>query len=102
MLGCILLMTATMFKWVGNSRIYEIFNAVTMFGRYPGTVFSGVLKNVTTYVVPVAMLGFFPASAILGRTDFSMLIACVPSVCFLLLGLAVFRAMIYLYQSAGG
>ena len=101
-LGCILLMAATTFKWVGNSRIFEIFDAVTMFGRYPGTIFGGVLRGLTAYVIPVAMLGFFPASAILGRMTGEMFIACLPCVGFLLLGVAVFRRMTYLYQSAGG
>ena len=101
-LGCILLMTATTFKWVGNSRIFEIFNSITMFGRYPGTVFGGALKNALIYVIPVSMLGFFPASAILGRAGNEMFLACIPCVLFLILGLAVFRRMIYRYQSAGG
>ena len=101
-LGCILLMTATTFKWVGNSRIYEIFDSVTRFGRYPGSIFGGALKGVITYVIPVSMLGFFPASAILSRAGGEMFLACLPCVLFLALGAAVFRRMIYLYQSAGG
>jgi len=101
-LGCILLMTATTFKWVGNSRIFEIFDSVTRFGRYPGTIFSGVLKGLISYVIPVSMLGFFPSSAVLGRAGWGMYMACAPCLLFLILGLAVFRRMIYLYQSAGG
>ena len=64
-LGCILLMTASTFKWVGNSRIYEIFDAMTMFGRYPGTIFSSLLKGLSTYMIPVAMMGYIPAAAVL-------------------------------------
>ena len=101
-LGFVLIMAAASFKWVGNSRIYEIFDSVTMFGRYPGTVFRGFLKNLVTYAVPVSMLGFFPASAILGRTNIEMFIACVPCVLFIFLGFFMFNRMIYLYQSAGG
>lgn len=100
--GCILLMTATTFKWVGNSRIFEIFDAATMFGRYPIDIFTGPLRGVITYIFPVAMLGFFPAAAILGRTGPEMLIACVPCVLFVCLGILIFRRMVYAYQSAGG
>lgn len=100
--GCILLMTATTFKWVGNSRVYEIFDAATLFGRYPITIFERGLRMVITYVFPVAMIGFFPATAILGRTGPEMLVACVPCLAFVGLGFLLFRRMIHQYQSAGG
>lgn len=101
-LGCILIMAATTFKWVGNSRIYEIYDVITMFGRYPAPIFRGPLRAAVTYVVPVAMLGFFPASAILGRQSWEMLAAVLPCAAFLALGWLLFRRMTYLYQSAGG
>ena len=102
MLGATLLMTATTFKWVGNSRIYEIFDAVTAFGRYPNTIYSRSLRTLAAYIIPVSMLGFFPASALLGRSLPEMFFACIPCIVFMALGLIVFRRMIYRYQSAGG
>lgn len=101
-LGCILIMAASAFKWVGNSRIYEIFDAVTLFGRYPLSIFSGVLRGIISAVIPVAMMGFFPAAALLGRRDAMMLFAPLPCILFLVLGWALFKRMTYLYQSAGG
>lgn len=101
-LGCILIMAATTFKWVGNSRIYEIYDAVTMFGRYPGSVFGGAVRSLVTWVIPVSMLGFFPAAAILGRADGAMFLAALPCCAFLGLGWLLFRHMVRLYQSAGG
>jgi ABC-2 type transport system permease protein len=101
-LGCILLMSAVCFKWVGNSRIFEIYDAVALFGRYPITVFTGVLRAAVTYAIPVAMLGFFPAAAILGRTPPQAILASVPCILFAILGYGLFRRMIRHYQSAGG
>jgi ABC-2 type transport system permease protein len=101
-LGCILLMSATCFRWVGNSRIFEIYNAVTLFSRYPTTVFGGMLQAVITYAIPVAMLGFFPASAILGRATPGMLLSAVPCAAYPVLGWLIFRRMLRRYQSAGG
>ena len=101
-LGCLLLMSSAMFRWVGNSRMYEIFDAVTTFGRYPGTIFSRLLGGLSTYIIPVAMMGYIPAASLLGRASPSLLVACLPCALFLLLGVAVFRRMTYLYQSAGG
>ena len=100
--GCMLLMAAVCFKWVGNSRLPSIYSSFSMFGRYPGTVFPGLLRCAITFAIPVAMLGFFPASAILGRATREMFAAALSCVGFLLLGWGVFRRMIYLYQSAGG
>ncbi|MDR1206661.1 MAG: ABC transporter permease [Peptococcaceae bacterium] len=101
-LGCVLMMSAVCFKWVGNSRVFEIYDAVTLFGRYPVTIFTGALRAAVTYVIPVAMLGFFPATAILGRTTAQMAVAAVPCVLFAIFGYGLFRHMIQRYQSAGG
>lgn len=102
LLGMTLIMSATMFKWVGNSRIFEIFDAVSMFGRYPGTIFPRTLATFITYLLPVGMLGFLPASALLGGLSAVSFLACIPCVIFMLLGYALFRHMVTLYQSAGG
>ena len=101
-LGCILLMTATAFKWVGNGRIYEIYDAITMFGRYPAAVFPRALQGLSAYLVPVAMMGYFPAAAVMGRADPRMYFACLPCGLFLLAGCFAFNRMIRAYQSAGG
>ena len=100
--GCMLLMAAVSFKWVGNSRLPSIYASFSMFGRYPGVIFPSALRFLITFALPVAMLGFFPASAFLGRTSWEMLVAALPCAAFLAFGWAVFRHMIYLYQSAGG
>jgi ABC-2 type transport system permease protein len=101
-LGCVLLMSASTFKWVGNGRINEIFDAVTMFGRYPSTIFTKALRSASAFVIPVAMMGFFPAAAVMGRAGAETFIACAPCLVFLLAGYAVFNRMIRMYQSAGG
>lgn len=101
-LGCILLMSAACFKWVGNSRLFEIYDALAMFGRYPSTIFSGTLRAAVTYAVPVAMLGFLPATALLGRVTGEMLFGSLACLAFLAMGWGVYRRMLYLYQSAGG
>jgi ABC-2 type transport system permease protein len=40
MLGISLIMAATSFKWVGNSRIPEIFDSVLSFAKYPRSIFT--------------------------------------------------------------
>jgi ABC-2 type transport system permease protein len=101
-LGCMLLMAAVSFKWIGNSRIPSIFGSVSMFGRYPDTILSRAVRFAVTWAMPVAMLGYFPAAAILGRATWAMFASALACAAFLALGWGVFRRMIYLYQSAGG
>lgn len=97
-----LFMAGSMFKWVGNSRIYEIFDSVSSFGNYPRTIFSKSFQTLISYVMPIAMIGFFPASALLGKAIDGALPAALVCFIFLALGLSFWRFMLSKYTSAGG
>lgn len=97
-----LLLSGLLFKWVGSSRVYDIFDAVTMFGQYPGTLFSKSFLNLILYVLPVAMLGFLPASALLGRLDGSMWLSAAICVALSVVSWGYWRRMLSQYTSAGG
>lgn len=96
------IMAATMFKWVGNSRIYEIFDNITAFGNYPKSIFSKSFQSVISFVVPVAIIAFYPASALLGKSAAGILPAIPVSVLFFILGLVFWRRMLSGYTSVGG
>jgi len=100
--GIICIMAASAFKWVGNSRIFEMFSSVTVFGRYPATIFPKAMINVLLYVFPVAMIGFYPASALLGMVKSDIFIAAIPCAGICLFGILLFQKMVKGYQSAGG
>ena len=100
--GCSLFMAATAFKWVGNGRIFEIFDSVTTFGKYPATIYPKWLKTFVFYIVPVALIGFIPAAALLGKDDAAMYISALSCIVFLAGGVAVFKYMAHKYTSAGG
>lgn len=102
MMGIALMMAATSFKWVGNSRIPEIFDSVRNFGKYPQTIFPKAVVMIVSYVFPVMMIGFFPAAALLGQGKITMFLAVIPCFLFLTLGIVLYRSMIRLYQGVGG
>lgn len=102
MMGIALMMAATSFKWVGNSRIPEIFDSVKNFGKYPQTIFPKAVVMIVSYIIPVLMIGFFPAAALLGQGRLGMFLAVIPSILFLLLGIVLYRSMVRLYQGVGG
>ncbi|MDD4296117.1 MAG: ABC-2 family transporter protein [Ruminiclostridium sp.] len=97
-----LFMAGSMFKWVGNSRIYEIFDSITSFGNYPATIFSKFFRILISNVIPIALLGFFPASALLGKEIDGALPAALVCIIFLALGFCFWRFMLSKYTSAGG
>ncbi len=102
MLGISLIMAATSFKWVGNSRIPEIFDSLRSFGKYPQSIFPKTVLIISSYVIPVAMIGFFPAAALLGRGGYVMFYAILPCVLFMTLGILLYRSMVRGYQGVGG
>jgi ABC-2 type transport system permease protein len=102
MAGMNMIMAATSFKWVGNSRIPEIFDSIMTFGKYPITIFPGIIRGIATFVIPVSMIGFFPASALLGRLEPGALLAVIPCLLFMLLGIWIYQKMVKLYEGVGG
>jgi ABC-2 type transport system permease protein len=102
MAGMNMLMAATSFKWVGNSRIPEIFDSIMTFGKYPITIFPQAVKGIATFIVPVSMIGYFPASALLGRLEIAVMFAIIPCVLFMLFGIWFYQYMVKLYEGVGG
>ncbi|MCL5950351.1 MAG: ABC-2 family transporter protein [Chloroflexi bacterium] len=64
------LTTAALAFWfVRLDNITELFYGFYEAGRYPVTIYRGVVRALLTFVVPVAFVTTFPASALLGRLD---------------------------------
>lgn len=97
-----LIMAATSFKWVGNSRLEELFSSVKMFGQYPQSIFPAGIRVLTSFIVPVAMIAFFPSSALLGRSTNTMFIAIIPCIAFTVLGIFLYIHEIHSYEGVGG
>ncbi|BBH21767.1 hypothetical protein Back11_31120 [Paenibacillus baekrokdamisoli] len=97
-----LVLSGLLFRWVGSSRVYDIFDSVTSFGMYPGTIYAKSFQQLMTYVIPVGIIAFVPASALLGRVGWETLGAGVCSVAFLGAGILYWHWMLRGYTSAGG
>lgn len=97
-----LIMAGSVFKWVGNSRIYEIFDSITIFGNYPRSIFPRTFQAILSYILPIAMIGFFPAAALLGKSSDGVFPAMLVCLIFAALSFAFWRWMLSKYTSAGG
>ncbi|HEY8391752.1 MAG TPA: ABC-2 family transporter protein [Capillibacterium sp.] len=88
--------------WIGNIRVYDIFNSLTNFGLYPAAIFSKPVQTVITGIIPIAILGSVPASVLLGRPSPGTWRTVGVSLLFLAGSLLFWRAMLKKYTSAGG
>ena len=102
MAGGQMIVAATSFKWVGNSRLFDINESIMTFGKYPGAIFPQVIRGITTFVIPVGMVAFLPAEALLGRGERTAFIAVIPCVLFMCFGVWLYRFMIRKYEGVGG
>jgi ABC-2 type transport system permease protein len=100
--GLSLMMAAMSFKWVGNSRISELADSVLQFGKYPLPIFPKAVQALATMIIPVGMVGFFPATALLGRAHAGDFAAALPCLLFMAAGVWAYRHMIRLYEGVGG
>lgn len=55
------------FWFVRVANIAELFTTFFQAGRFPVTVYTGWIRIMLTFVVPIAMLTTFPAASLLGR-----------------------------------
>jgi ABC-2 type transport system permease protein len=64
-----LAMSSLAFWFVRIDNVTELFYAFYEAGRYPVTIYRGVVRVLLTFIVPIAFVTTFPASALLGRLD---------------------------------
>jgi ABC-2 type transport system permease protein len=95
-------MAGSCFKWVGNSRVYEIFDSLCAFAMYPTSIFSKGLQTLVTAVIPLALMAFFPASVLLGKSLEGLAFGLCSCAVFLAAGAFFWSRMLRSYTSAGG
>ena len=97
-----LILSSSLFIWIGNGRLFELLESVLLFSRYPGSIFSSGFQLFFSIFIPLSMIAIFPAEALLGRRSYYMAIS-LPAV-FLFLGAGYFfwNRMIRRYSGGGG
>jgi len=96
------IMSASGFKWVGNSRVYDIFNTLTSFAMYPKSIFSKGIQIFITAVIPLALMGSLPASLLLKKSVSGLFISLGSCLFFLVFSIFFWYRMLKSYTSAGG
>ncbi|MEJ6951477.1 ABC transporter permease [Natronospora cellulosivora (SeqCode)] len=102
LLSFTLIMSGSLFKWVGNSRVYEIFDALSTFCLYPKTIYSNSFQNIISYLIPIAMIAYYPTTALLDRVSIVVLYSALSSLIFFAISILFWNMMLKKYSSAGG
>jgi ABC-2 type transport system permease protein len=100
--SCALILSGIVFIWVGCSRVYEVFDSVMAFGLYPRTIFTRGWISIAMSIIPVAMVGFFPAAILLGKPSDWLGFTLLATVIFFGFSLRLWYWMLRKYSSAGG
>lgn len=98
-----ILITSMAFLVVKSYALLDIFREFTNIGKNPLTIYGATGSMVFTFIFPVGLAAFYPASAILGRiptiTIFYLAAIAFGFYCFVLL---MWKLAIKKYSSAGG
>jgi ABC-2 type transport system permease protein len=78
-----------------------LFSSLLDFGRWPVTIFRGMLRWIFTLVIPIALMTTYPAEALLGRLELrTALLSMAGCIAFALVGRLVWTRAIGRYTSA--
>jgi len=92
---------ATSFWFVKIDNMAELFNVLFDTARFPVSTFSGLVRALLTFVLPVAFITTFPAEAVLGQLNSLTLVGTLlMSVLFFVLSTAFWRKAVRNYSSA--
>lgn len=97
-----LLCSAAAIKFINVHRLFEIIDVLTIFNKYPRTVYSEKLGFVFTAIIPLFVVSFFPASALLGFALDGIYFAIIADFVLLSISLLVWHKALKNYASAGG
>lgn len=96
-----IVIVAAAFFVVKLDNLAHLFASLLDFGRWPVSIFKGVLRAVFTFVIPIAIMTTFPAQALLGTLDAKTAIASAAgSVVFAWIARRIWTTAIRRYTSA--
>jgi ABC-2 type transport system permease protein len=79
--------------------IYNIQN----YGRYPVSIYNGIIRFVLTWILPFAFVGFYPAAYFLDKSNFMTMALMTPvvGIVFMTIGMGLWGVGIRRYRGAG-
>jgi ABC-2 type transport system permease protein len=98
-----LIIVSVSFYAVKVDNLGSLFTSIFDAARWPASVFRGAFRVVFTFVIPLVVMTTLPAEALLGRLEWSSLVASVAgAIVFSVVARRVWLASLSRYTSAGG
>lgn len=95
-------MSSLLIVWVGNFRVYEIFETMASLGQFPPTILPPRLKALGVAGFPFAAFAVLPASSLLGRSVEGVWWAVASVAVLLVLALGAWNRLLRRLVGAGG
>jgi ABC-2 type transport system permease protein len=96
-------LTAVSFFIDAPTGVLPMIYNIQSYGRYPITIYNGIIRALLTWVMPFAFVGFYPAAYFLDRGNWGVMAWLTPAVgaAFFLLGLSFWNYGVRCYRGAG-
>lgn len=98
----IVLMVVYTMRFIGSDKVLGLIDPITQYGLYPRDIYNKPVKIIVTNIIPVAMIGFFPASILLGKNSDGFFIAVIATLLFMAASIILWVRSSKKYTSAGG
>jgi len=98
-----LFLSSIAFRLIDLRHLLDTADAFSLLGKYPVTIYPQFLKNIITFILPFAFVGFFPAAFLLNKTMYGFIGAFSPIVALtaVLLAVGFFNYNLKYYESSG-
>lgn len=83
-------------------RLRSVLDNMIFLSNFPAEVFSGGIKVVYLFVLPIATWVYFPTQALLGRLDINALYGVISTILFFILSIKLWILQTKKYTSSGG
>tara|TARA_Y100000034_G_C6867391_1_gene395487 strand:- start:202 stop:990 length:789 start_codon:yes stop_codon:yes gene_type:complete len=97
------LISSFAFLFVKSFGLFDLLFKMLDVGRYPMNVYGFEMRLIFTFILPIAVVSFYPASVLLGTLSFfSIIEILIPVAIFLVFSIFIWNLAIKKYTSAGG
>jgi len=97
------LISSFAFLFVKSFGLFDLLFKLLDVGRYPMSIYGFEMRFIFTFILPIAVVSFYPASALLGTLNLVSLIEIlIPIIIFLVFSILMWNIAIKKYTSAGG
>jgi len=94
---------ALSFVFVQLENLVDLSLSFMEFGKYPLSIYGMSMRFLLTFIFPAGLAAFCPASVLIGKEAWPILLRVIPSVAgFFALSLIIWNTLLKRYQSAGG